>query len=300
MRRPWLLAAALAAAAVAVTAVALVRDSSSSEATPVGFPNTPEGRRPMIFDIGSMIYLPDQPRANAMAEIRSLGADALRVPVLWNVAAPAQRPAAFDAADPTDPHYNWAPYDAALRTAQSHGLRILLMPTGPAPEWAAKPGGGGVVDPDPQQFGQFVTALAKRYSGHFKPQGSTSGLPAVDIWTIWNEPNLSTFLRPQRRAGRPYSPLLYRKLYLAGQAAIEAQDRGTPILIGETAPTGGEESVDPLTFTRQTLCLNGDFNELPGCPQADQKIDAVGWSAHPYPLAGQPPFATSSNPHFVP
>jgi hypothetical protein len=303
MRRPWLLAAALAAAAVAVTAVALVADNgSSSEDTPAGFPNFPSGRKPVIFDIGGMVFDPTPGVRNAaLAQAHALGADALRVLVQWNLVVPPREPADFHPADPRDPNYNLSVYDDTLREAVKHGLKIVLMPTGPAPEWAAKPGSGGLADPDPRQFGDFVTALAKRYNGHFDPDrnGPAGPLPKVDVWTIWNEPNLSTFLQPQRRGGRPYSPLLYRRLYLAGQAAVEAQQPSAPILIGETAPTGGEQSVDPLTFTRQALCLNGDFDELPHCPEPDAKVDAVGWSAHPYPLVGQAPYEPETNPHFV-
>jgi hypothetical protein len=302
MRRPWLLAAALAAAAVAVAAVALVSDSgSSAKTTPAGFPDVPAGRKPMIFDIGALVYAQPPESTRVLAEVRVLGADAVRVPVLWNLVAPSERPSGFHPADPGSPSYNWSAYDQTLSEAQKQGLKILLMPTGPAPEWAAKPGGGGVVSPNPHQFGEFVSALAKRYDGRFDPDrsGPAQPLAKVSIWTIWNEPNLSTFLQPQHRGGRPYSPLIYRKLYLAGQTAVHAQNPEAPILIGETAPTGGEQSVDPLTFTRQTLCLNGDFEPLPHCPDAGAKIDAVGWSTHPYPLVGQPPFEPVSNPHFV-
>jgi hypothetical protein len=299
MRRPWLLAAVLAAAAVGVAAYALIRDNNSEpQLTAAGFPDTPQGRKPLIFDIGSMIYLPDPDRARAIRQIQELGASAIRVPVLWNVAAAGERP--DHPADPRDPGYDFTPYDKTLSEATKDGLRVLLMPTGPAPEWASKPGGGGVVDPDPDQFGLFVSALARRYDGRFEPAGGgAEPLPKPSIWTIWNEPNLSTFLQPQHKGGVPYSPLLYRRLYLAGQDAIHAQDPTAPILIGETAPTGGEQSVDPLTFTRQTLCLNGDFEDLPNCPKPEAKIDAVGWSTHPYPLVGEAPYQTSPNPHFV-
>ena len=50
----------------------------------------------------------------------------------------------------------------------------------------------------------FATAAAGRFSGSF------GGHPRVRYWGVWNEPNLSTFLQPQYRGGRPYSPLLYR------------------------------------------------------------------------------------------
>ena len=304
MRRPWLLAAALAAVAVVVAALALVLDNGSSGETKIaGFPGTTTGRKPLIFDIGSLVYSPDPAaRTRAIREVRSLGADALRVPVLWNLVAPAQTPSNFHPTDPADPAYSWAAYDDTLTAAKQAGLRIRLMPTGPAPAWASSPKGApGVTDPDPKAFGSFVTALAKRYGGTFDPDGKgpAAKLPKVDLWTIWNEPNLSTFLQPQHRHGRPYSPLIYRRLYLAGQAAIHAQLPKAPILIGETAPTGGETSVDPLTFTRQTLCLNGDYKPLPGCPEPDASIDAVGWSTHPYPLVGRPPYEPVQNPHFV-
>lgn len=299
MRRPWLVAAALAAAAVAVGIVALIDQGSSAEANPPGFPDTPVGRKPLIFDVGSLIYAPQAQRGPALAEVRALGADALRIPVLWRIAAPAKRPPHFHPADPNDPHYNFSAYDATLRTAHKDGLKVLLMATGPAPDWAAKPGSGGLANPSPHQFGQFVTALAKRYDGHFSASGKGPVLPKPNIWTIWNEPNLSTFLLPQHRDGQPYSPIIYRKLYLAGQQAIHAQDPSAPILIGETAPTGSSASVDPITFMQETLCLDASFHKLPGCPDASEKIDAVGWSTHPYPLTGQPPFEPVSNPHFV-
>jgi hypothetical protein len=304
MRRNWLLAAALAGVAVVVAVLALTLDNGSSDQQKVaGFPGNTVGRKPLIFDIGGLIYSPDPGvRDRAIREAHSLGADALRVPILWNLVAPAQTSSNFHPSDPTDPAYNWAAYDDTIKEAKDDGLRVLLMPTGPAPIWASSSQGApGVTDPDPKAFGDFVSALAKRYGGGFDPDrsGPAGPLPKADLWTIWNEPNLSTFLQPQHRGGRPYSPLLYRRLYLAGQAAIHAQDPSAPILIGETAPTGGESSVDPLTFTRQTLCLNGDYKPLPGCPEPDASIDAVGWSTHPYPLVGRPPYEPVQNAHFV-
>jgi hypothetical protein len=301
MRRPWLLAAALAAAAVAVAAIALVRDQgSSAELTPAGFPDTVPGHKPLIFDIGGMLF-DSNARVGALAEARALGADAVRVIVQWNLVAPQQRPSAFRPANPKDRNYDWSIYDPVLREVDEHGMRILLEPSGPAPEWASKPGTHGVADPDVGQFGRFVSALAKRYDGRFVPQGTAPAqpLPKASIWAVWNEPNLSTFLQPQRRGGLPYSPILYRRLYLAAQEAIHRQDPSAPLLIGETGPTGGLISVDPISFLQRTLCLDESYEQLPRCPDAGAKIDAVGWSTHPYPLVGQAPFEPVSNRHFV-
>jgi hypothetical protein len=296
MRHPWLLAAALAVAAVAVATVALVRDNPPAEANPPGFPDNPTGRKPLIFDIGLLAGSESNP---ALEEAHSLGANAIRVLVPWNLVAPPERPADFRPSDPSDPNYDFGNYDEALDQIHRLGMEIVLSPTGPAPEWAAKPGSSGLSDPDPDQFGAFVSALAKRYDGKFRVRAGRPALAKADIWAIWNEPNLAIFLQPQERDGRPYSPLLYRELYLAAQGAIQEQQPKAPILIGETAPTGGLDGVDPLTFTRQTLCLTGDFEDLRHCPEPGQDVDAVGWSAHPYPLAGQPPFQPVTNPHFV-
>ena len=292
----WLLAAALAAAAVAVAAIALLRDDATTAPPTAGFPGILEGRKPLIFDVG--LIAGSNPK-EALRQAHDLGADAIRVLVPWNIVAPPDPSTDFRPADPNDPDYNFDYYDTALAQIHQLGMRALFAPTGPAPGWAAKPGSDGLIDPDPRQFGAFVNALAKRYSGHFVPSGETGPVQKVDLWTVWNEPNLSTFLQPQFRGGRPYSPLLYRKLYLAAQTAIHDQQPDASILIGETAPTGGEQSVDPLTFTRQALCLNGDYEELPRCPKPDESVDAIGWSAHPYPLVGEAPFEPVTNPHFV-
>ncbi len=296
MRRRWLLAAALVAAAVGVAAMALIRDNSPAQANPPGFPANPQGRKPLIFDVG--LLAGSDPRS-ALIQARALGANAIRMLVPWNLVAPTKRPADFRPADPADHNYTFSSFDTAMREIHELGMEVVISPTGPAPPWAAKRGSAGLVDPDPAQFGQFVAALAKRYDGRFASAQRARALPKADVWAIWNEPNLSIFLQPQNRDGKPYAPLLYRRLYLAAQTAIHDQQPSAPILIGETAPTGGEDSTDPLTFTRQTLCLNGDFKPLPHCPQPDQKVDAVGWSTHPYPLAGQAPFEPVTNPHFV-
>jgi hypothetical protein len=296
MRRSWLLAAALAAAAVAVAAVALATDDSSAEPIPAGFPDTPEGRKPLIFDVG--LIAGSNPK-EALRQARELGANGIRVLIPWNVVAPLERPTRFRPADPNDPFYNFDYYDTALAQIHQLGMRAIFAPSGPAPEWAADPGSNGLGNPDPEEFGAFVSALAKRYTGRFVPRGETGPVEKADVWTVWNEPNLAIFLQPQERDGRPYSPLLYRELYLAAQDAIHEAQPDAPILIGETAPTGGLDGVSPLTFTRQTLCLTGDFEELEDCPRPDDDIEAVGWGAHPYPLAGQAPFEPVTNPHFV-
>jgi hypothetical protein len=300
-----LLAALLGFAAVAVAVVAVARDTGSSGATseepPPGFAGATPGRKPVIFDIGSLVF--DYESRDALyREARGLGAEGVRVLVPWGMVAPQHRPAGFDPTDPADPNYDFGTYDSVLQSIKQRGMRILLVPTGPVPRWASETGNSDVADPDPGEFGAFVRALARRYNGRFAyrpPGGQRQVLPEVDIWSIWNEPNLSIFLQPQIKDGRDYSPLLYRKLYLAAQRAIESEDPEAPILIGETAPTGSTDSVAPIPFVRETLCLDSSYQERPNCPEADEDIDAVGWAAHPYSLTGRAPFEPVTAPNFV-
>jgi len=164
----------------------------------------------------------------------------------------------------------------------------------------------------PKRFRQFVAALGRRYGGDFRPaagkgdsacpspplpclERAAAALPRVTFWAIWSEPNQDLFLRPQRRGGAPYSPRLYRRLFLAAQSGLAASGhRNDPLLIGETAPSGGRDGVDPLDFLRGVLCLDGDYH-----PRADcAPIRARGWSHHPYGL-GIAPYERSANPGLI-
>ena len=96
-----------------------------------------------------------------------------------------------------------------------------------------------------------MTAAGRHYGGK------------VTTWSIWNEPNLPRFLRPQfANGGRPASPQLYRKLYDAGRRGLIAAGRGAdPTLFGELAPRGTGSVVAPLTFLRGMLCLDDELQE---------------------------------------
>src|SRR4051812_37657962 len=113
----WLLAAALAAAAVGVVAFALLTDDPVIEPPTAGFPDFPEGRKPVIFDVG--LIAGSNPK-EALRQAHDLGADAIRVLVPWNIVAPPNPSTDFRASDPNDPDYNFDYYDTAL--AQIHQL----------------------------------------------------------------------------------------------------------------------------------------------------------------------------------
>jgi hypothetical protein len=257
----------------------------------------PEGRKLVIFEPGP-IYLTGPLRNQILDDVVALGVNTVRVTLFWGDVAPDAEPPGWEAADPADRNYDFAPYDDFMRAAKARGLKVLMTIGGPAPLWATRDG-RNELSPEPVRFGEFATAVARRYRGGFDPdgEGGAGALPAVDTWSVWNEPNISIFLQPQLRDGAPYSPILYRHLYLAAQQAIAAADPGAPVLVGETAPTRGLDGVDPIPFARGVLCLDPIARADPVCEEG--RIDAAGWATHPYGTSGTPPFEDPPGSGFV-
>jgi hypothetical protein len=234
----------------------------------------------MTFDAaGELINGTSQHRQEVINDLRSLGVDTLRIVIPWRFYAPAfdssHKPAGFDATNPADyPQSEWARIDDAVVRARIAGMRVLLTPSTPMPDWASASGNSDIASPKPAEFEQFVTALGRRYSGGFM------GLPRVDLWGIGNEMNIAIFILPHPSGG------LYRELFLAGQRGLQASGHGgDTILIGETAPSAGRSGTDPIDFLRQVFCLNARYKRVGNCAP----IDADGWATHPY-NPKDPPF----------
>jgi hypothetical protein len=229
-------------------------------------------------------------RSDTLDRLQALGVDSVRIQVQWRFLAPAPgssvKPAGFDGSDPGDyPNRAFDVLDSVVRGATARGMDLLLTPTGPIPDWASSTDRGELSDPDPEEFEHFVQALGERYGGSCLPPNCSGGpnaetLPRVDQWAVWNEPNLKTFLRPQRdSSGRTVSGRIYRQLYLAAQRGLAHSGHGTDtLLIGETAPSRGSSSTPPLKFLRQVFCLSQRYRPLRDC----EPIEASGWSHHPY------------------
>jgi len=250
----------------------------------------------------------------AFARFRTAGVDRVRVSVFWFLVAPAssdqQRPAG-----PLYPAEAWARYDRIIAAAGRAKMPLLLSVTGPGPAWATEgercedsPGRGcgeGVFRPDPREFERFVEATGKRY-------------PSVSMWSIWNEPNYPSSLKPVWEDNSPASedemvpaaPRHYRELVDAAWSGLvasgHAKDR---ILIGETAPRGGKNprnlgnAMTPAEFARELYCVDPDLKPWTGrdarergCPETAQQRSAFpsehpgvfrsqGWAHHPYSLA---------------
>jgi hypothetical protein len=227
-------------------------------------------------------------RGHAIAQLQHLGVGALRVELYWFQVAPAAKSAkrpSFDAKNPAN--YSWGGYDWLLAKAKELHWPVLLTVTGPVPKWATSTHRDYVTRPDRLQFEEFVTAVARHYRTE------------VAIYSIWNEPNHPAFLQPQFAAnGKPASPRIYRGLYQAGYAGLQAAGIANPtVLLGETAPTGYDtvnprregrnallHDVAPLAFLREALCLDTHYRKSGSCGP----LAVSGYAHHAYTNASGP------------
>jgi hypothetical protein len=238
-------------------------------------------RQSMSFEAPSELL--DYSRVDAtLTEIKAFGVTQIRQLVYWQSFAPrpkSKKKPSFNAANPAAyPAGTWDRLDLLMARAQAHGIKVMLTPTGPVPKWATKSKTDYVTRPSAKQFGQFVTALARRYGNQ------------VEMWSIWNEPNQPQFLLPQYRSKKPYSPTLYRSLYRSAYNAIRsvAANKTDKILIGETSPRGNVHIVHPLTFLRGIACLNASYHRTKKC----SRLPADGYAHHAY--------TTRTGPRFIP
>ncbi len=243
--------------------------------------------------------------AERLAEI---GVDRVRITAGWSAIAPGareQRKPDFDASDPAAYGDGWAPVDLAVEAVVDAGMRPMLDVAFWAPRWAVERPVEGPENyrwkPDPREFAQFTEAAARRYDGSFED------LPAVRLWSTWNEPNHPTFLLPQweRRGGElvPISPHVYREMHNAGYDAIKAVDEDNDVLIGNLSsrgdPAGERRRMAPLLFLRELACVDEALEPLdrPEC-RGFRPLQADGFAHHPYSYR-QSPDEQSSDPDEV-
>jgi hypothetical protein len=245
-------------------------------------------RQLTVMQDDSLLYRQDgATREQTLDEFQALGADVVKVQIYWRDVAPAGRrkPSGFDAANPGS--YSWGTYDEVVRSIIAHGMRPFLTLGNTAPDWATAKvtRRRGIYKPSAKEFELFAEAVGTRYSGSY------AGIPRVELWSIWNEPNLYSWLSPQRSGGAPVSPSLYRNLYLAAHRGLEATGHGADtILLGELMPRAGTDlrKVSPTEFLRELVCLDRNYRQYTGtaakrrgCKKVG-RIPTSGIAYHPY------------------
>jgi hypothetical protein len=308
----------------------------------------------IVQDEGRLLHEGPAAQAQALDEIKALGADVVKTTVNWRSIAPAgsHKPSGFVGDDPSQyTPSNWSAYDSLVRGAAARGLKVLFLVGGRAPDWAvsSRKAPAGSYRPSAVEFGRFVKALGTRYSGSYNPAAAPGGappsqqpsgpppcqtptppgdpcptpipasvkftrpaptawtaddsgvLPRVDIWSVWNEPNLSGWLQPQyTRKKVPVSPQIYRGLFLAAHDALVASGHTKDeILMGDLLPFARSGKtyparVSPIRFLRELACVNNKYRAYRGASAASRgctnykPLPGTGIAYHPYTLAGGP------------
>lgn len=262
-----------------------------------------------------MLHRPPAQVRTVARQMAQLGADRVRITAGWSVLAPAPRSrrkprGAFKADDSrTYDQERWRALDTAVKATVEAGLKPQLDIAFWAPRWAVAKGERNKdrqrFIPHSEEFGRFAHAVAHRYSGRFRD------LPAVRMYTTWNEPNEPSFLTPQwkRDSGspggwRPFSPHVYRAMHEAAYAAIKSVSAQNLVLIGGTSSKGstipGRGGVPPLQFLRTMACVDDLMRPLAVRECAKFKtLQADGYAHHPYSL-DTAPGATDPDPDDAP
>jgi hypothetical protein len=172
-----------------------------------------------------------------------------------------------DPTDPGDPAYDWSLYDRLMRYAATYRVKVVFSILF-TPRWANGGKARTVAPTDSKQLEDFASAAAQRYSGLYVPpawqqqptlESPTEPLPAVKLWTAWNEPNNPVFLSPQyvRKGGKwiVQSAVSYAKICNAVYTGVHSAGvSGEKVACGVTDPRGNDNagssraSVDPLSF----------------------------------------------------
>lgn len=213
----------------------------------------------------------------AFTMTRSAGAQYVRLIVRWAGIAPATRPVGFDATDPTSPGYSWSGIDSTVEAAAAAGLAPILDITN-TPKWAYshRPSGVNAGSPKAAELGAFAHALATHYDGE-------NGLPDVNNYEVWNEPNLSTYLYQAKAS-------IYRAMVNAVADGVHSVDPANLVVAGGLDPFGHPKtktqkwfSAYPLPWMRSLLCVSKGAHPHATCKD---KIKFDVWSHHPYTWGG--------------
>jgi hypothetical protein len=265
-----------------------------------------------IQDDTVLLHGTDTSVKSAMGQIASLGFTYVRLTAGWSAISPASTSAKIPGApfDPTSPSTypsgGFHELDRAVLDAHADGLKVMIDVAFWAPRWAVplgSPNGQNRYEPNPTLFGDFAEAVARRYDGEFPdPTDPGTVLPAVQLYTIWNEPNESEFLEPQWEntpsGWVPESAQIYRGMYDDAYAQIKAVNTTDKVLIGATSANGsttpGQGDVPPIQFVKALACVNDAMHPL-SIPQCNgfQPLQADGYADHPYSLTTTP--GTSSS-----
>lgn len=205
--------------------------------------------------------------------LETTGVTTTRVDLFWNAIAGPTRPAA--PTDPNDPSYDFARADVIIQGLAERGITPIVSVYS-TPAWSS----GGAVDaigppinrlaPDPKDYGDFMGAVAARYSGGFAGPGGQA-LPEVRFYEVWNEPNLDGFFQVATKTTEARLDA-YAGLAREAYRAIKNANADATVIVG----VGGPRSSTTATGV-------GAIEWLQGLRARAVPLD--GYSQHVYPSA---------------
>ncbi|HJQ75333.1 MAG TPA: hypothetical protein VJ814_10615, partial [Gaiellaceae bacterium] len=264
--------ALLAVGIACVSLLAAVTASAGGEARVRSTPGT-HPLRTALFD--PFLFGREQ-TSSALAMTHEAGARYVRLVAEWDKIAPLTRPR--HAADPSERIYSWSNVDGEVVAAKAAGLTPILDVTS-APKWAlsVRAHGARAGTPRASDVRAFASAIAKHYDGKH-------GAPAVHVFQIWNEPNVTLYLSP-------VSPAAYRSIVNAFAGPVHAVSRLNIVVAGDLDPFANRakrfSTMAPLTFMRSFLCLS----------TCHTPVHFDVWAHHPYTFQG--PFGHARRPNDV-
>jgi hypothetical protein len=206
---------------------------------------------------------------------RDLGVGLYEIQLRWDLSAPT-RPS--QPSDPNDPAYQWPPeLRAALSEAESQGMQTSLMLLG-APSWSNGGKEWKWAPTNPQDFGDFAAAAARKY-------------PDVHLWMIWGEPNRGPNFAPFHPAppkgplnnAQAEAPRTYAQMLDSAYGALKAASPTNLVIGGNTFTAAGPGSIHTYQWIR--------YMRLPG--GARPRMDMYGHNPYGFriPNLHDPPSA---------
>lgn len=190
------------------------------------------------------------------SDLSDLGVTWIRFDVDWSLVQPNE-----------SDKYEWSTIDRVISTARKYSVHVLGVITY-TPEWARK----SVCKSDyrcppenSEDFGVFAGKVAARYRG------------VINIWEIWNEPNLQQFWASGPNAN------LYSELLRSGYSHVHGENQRSIVISGGLAAVSTEEDrISPEEFIK-ALYVNG----------LQQYSDAI--ALHPYTFPVLPDYKAQWN-----
>ena len=208
---------------------------------------------PFCINVALQTYLPgEQDASDDLRQTLDLIADASFV---W-----LRQTFPWAAIEPTPGAFEWEPWDALLDAISNHPADFQLIAVlDTAPAWATG-NSKNDVDPwdatpptDPADLAHFASALAARYGDR------------IDVYQIWDEPNLNSHW-----GGRDVDPAGYAALLQAAAQAIRAADDEAAIVLAGLAPTveTGPRNLSDVHYLRALYDLDAapHFDVVAGKP----------------------------------